>query len=76
MLISFSISSFKVEFVLSGQLTSKKTDFILYKSQEGNISLQMLVQDETFWITQKQMAEVFEVEVNTINSESSEMCSE
>lgn len=27
----------------------------------------MLVQDETFWITQKQMAEVFAVEVNTIN---------
>lgn len=40
---------------------------ILYTTSEGNISVQVQFEDGTFWLTQKRMAELFGVEVNTIN---------
>lgn len=43
------------------------TDIIFYSSPEGNIRVGMVYEDETFWLTQKRMAELFGVEVNTIN---------
>lgn len=43
------------------------TDIIFYSSPEGNIRVEVVFEDETFWLTQKRMAELFGVEVNTIN---------
>jgi len=43
------------------------TDIIFYSSPEGNIRVEVVYEDETFWLTQKRMAELFGVEVNTIN---------
>ncbi len=43
------------------------TDIIFYSSPDGNIRLEVLYEDESFWLTQKRMAELFGVEVNTIN---------
>ncbi|MEX2335714.1 MAG: hypothetical protein WD555_00410 [Fulvivirga sp.] len=43
------------------------TDIIFYSSPEGNIRVEVVYEDETFWFTQKRMAELFGVEVNTIN---------
>lgn len=43
------------------------TDIICYSSPEGNIRVEVVYEDETFWLTQKRMAELFGVEVNTIN---------
>jgi len=40
---------------------------ILYTTQEGNVSIQVQFEDGTFWLTQKRIAELFGVEVNTIN---------
>ena len=42
-------------------------DVILYSSPEGNIRVKVVYEDETFWLPQKRMAELFEVEVNTVN---------
>ena len=43
-------------------------DLIIYQSQNNeNISVEVLYNDEDFWLTQKSMAELFNVEVNTIN---------
>jgi hypothetical protein len=39
----------------------------LYSSPEGNIRVEVVYEDETFWLPQKRMAELFEVEVNTVN---------
>ena len=43
-------------------------DLIIYQSQNNkNISVEVLYNEEDFWLTQKSMAELFNVEVNTIN---------
>lgn len=43
------------------------SDIILYNTPEGNIRVEVVYGDETFWLTQKRMAELFGVEVHTIN---------
>lgn len=47
--------------------TPKFSDIILYTSPEGNIHVEVLFNDETFWLNQKKMAELFGVDVRTIN---------
>jgi hypothetical protein len=42
-------------------------EIIFYSSPEGHFRLEVLFEDESFWLTQKRMAELFGVEVNTIN---------
>ena len=43
-------------------------DLIIYQSQNNeNISIEVLYDDEDFWLTQKLMSKLFNVEVNTIN---------
>lgn len=46
---------------------AKEIQFILYNLPDGSGAVQAYVQDETLWLTQKAMAELFGVEVNTIN---------
>lgn len=40
---------------------------ILYTTDSGSVSVQVQYEDGTFWLTQKRMAELFGVEVHTIN---------
>lgn len=43
-------------------------NLIVYQSQNNeNISVEVLYDNEDFWLTQKSMSKLFEVEVNTIN---------
>ncbi len=42
-------------------------EIILYTTAQGEIKLEVIVQDETVWLTQKAMGELFGVETNTIN---------
>lgn len=44
-----------------------RSDIILYTAPDGHIRVEVLLEDETFWLSQKRMAELFGVEVNTIN---------
>lgn len=44
-----------------------KNHFILYTAADGKVKLEVFLENETLWLTQKMMAELFEVEVNTIN---------
>jgi len=37
-----------------------KGEIILYKSEDGNIKIDVLLQDETVWLTQNQMAGLFQ----------------
>jgi len=41
--------------------------FILYTTVNGDIKLNVYLQDETIWLTQKLMAELFRVDVRTIS---------
>lgn len=40
--------------------------FILYTAPSGQVKLEVFIQDETLWLTQKMMAELFDVEPHTI----------
>ncbi len=42
-------------------------DIIFYTTPQGNVNIEVFFEDETFWLTQKKMAELFGVEVPTIN---------
>jgi len=45
----------------------KPNKILLYTTPNGDIRVDVCVEDETVWLTQKSMAELFGVEVNTIN---------
>lgn len=44
-----------------------KNNFILYNAPSGDVMLNVLLQNETIWLTQKMMAELFDVGVPAIN---------
>lgn len=46
---------------------NNSSDIILYRSPEGNIKVEVIYSGETFWLTQKRMAELFGVEVPAIS---------
>ena len=41
-------------------------DILLYSSSNGTVKVEVLYEDETFWLSQKRMAELFGVESHTI----------
>ncbi len=47
-------------------LTTKK-NFLLYTAPDGEVRLEVFLRDETLWLTQKVMAELFEVNVPAIS---------
>ena len=42
-------------------------DLIIYQSKNKNVSIEVLYNEEDFWLTQKSMSNLFNVETNTIN---------
>ena len=52
---------------MSNDLQPQYSDIIFYASPEGNVSIEVIFNDETFWLSQKHISELFGVEVNTIN---------
>lgn len=43
------------------------TEFLLYTTPNGKIKVEIFLKDENIWLTQKRIAVLFDVEVNTIN---------
>ena len=48
-------------------LKDEVTDFLIYTAPEGGVKVEAFLHNENVWLTQKKMAELFGVEVNTIN---------
>ena len=48
-------------------IRNSTTEFLIFSSQEGKSSIEARYEDETIWLTQKLMGELFEVGTNTIN---------
>lgn len=44
-----------------------QADIIFYSSPAGNVKVEVIFNDETFWLNQKRLAELFGVDVRTIN---------
>lgn len=48
-------------------MVDRQFEFLMYKSAQEEISVNALIKDETIWLTQKAMGELFGVESHTIN---------
>ncbi|MBN2427935.1 MAG: death-on-curing protein [Deltaproteobacteria bacterium] len=46
--------------------TDEPKDILLYKSEDGNACLDVQLDRETVWLNQRQMAELFEKDTDTI----------
>lgn len=46
---------------------NQKSEIVIYQTEDGQAKVNVFFQDETVWLTQKLMAELFEVGVPTIN---------
>ena len=44
-----------------------ESEILLYTTPDGGVRVEVFYQAETFWLSQRRMAELFGVEVNTIN---------
>ncbi len=51
---------------MSKELSSLSNDIIFYSTPNGDVKVEVFFQEETFWLNQKKMAELFGVESNTI----------
>lgn len=43
------------------------TEFLLYTTPNGKVKVEIFLKDENIWLTQKKIAELFDVETNTVN---------
>lgn len=50
----------------TNEIDLTSSSFLFYSSKDGNVKVQVLIEGETVWATQKSMAEIFDVESNTI----------
>jgi hypothetical protein len=46
---------------------SLSSNILLYKTKQGEVRIEVIFNNETFWMSQKRMATLYNVEVNTIN---------
>lgn len=49
------------------ELTSPESNFLLYTAPDGDVKLDVFVEKESVWLTQKMMAQLFNVEVPAIS---------
>lgn len=45
----------------------KNNDIIFYTDPKGNVKIEVNFLEDTFWLSQKKISELFDVEVNTVN---------
>ncbi len=50
-------------------MTTPKTlnNFVIFKTKTGKVNINVYFQDNNLWLTQKLMAELFEVTIPTVN---------
>lgn len=49
------------------QIRNSTAEFLIFSAQASENTIEVMVQDGTVWLTQKMLATLFEVEVNTVN---------
>jgi len=52
---------------MDDNLPAATSDFLLYRAADGDTHIQVRFSGQTVWLTQKQMAELFQKDVRTIN---------
>jgi len=48
--------------MIKDEITKQQSDFILYTSNEGKVNIEVFLQDETVWLTQKAISELYGVQ--------------
>ena len=51
---------------MKNNLPAKQSNFLLYTGNDGKVNIEVFLQDETVWLTQKAMGSLFGVESHTI----------
>ncbi len=51
-------------------------EFLLYQTEDGQVRLDVRLQDETVWLTQQMIAELFQTTVPNISMHIKNICSE
>src|ERR1035437_3737003 len=49
------------------QIRNSTAEFLIFTRQTGDKSIEVRYEDETIWLSQRMMAELFDVDVRTIN---------
>ena len=52
---------------MSNELVPYKNELIFYTKPDGNVRVEVMYSDETFWLTQKQISELFGVGIRIIS---------
>jgi hypothetical protein len=52
---------------LKNNLPAKQSDFLLYTGSDGKVNVEVFLKDETVWLTQKAMAELFGVKIPAVS---------
>ncbi len=52
---------------MSNEIASYESEIVLYTTPEGRVRVEVLYSGESFWLSQRKLADLFGVEVNTIN---------
>src|SRR5206468_9909613 len=52
---------------MGNELSPMEGDVLFYTTADGVVRVEVVYQDETFWLSQKRMAELFGVDVRTIS---------
>lgn len=61
---------------MADNLLQNQSDILIYQSEDGQTHIDVRLADETVWLTQKLMAELFQVKVPTINEHIKNLYSE
>jgi hypothetical protein len=51
----------------STDLTTQRAEFVLYQTEDGQTRVEVRFEGETVWLTQKVMADLFQIGVGTVN---------
>jgi len=59
-----------------GELPEGSSEFLLYQSEDGQARIQVRLLDKTVWLTQKQIGDLYQKDVRTINEHVANVFSE
>lgn len=45
----------------------ESNQLIIYVSSQGNVKVDVIFEDQTFWLSQKRMGDLFNVDTRTVN---------
>ena len=52
---------------MKNNLPDEQSNFLLYTGNDGKVNVEVFLKDETVWLTQKAMAELFGVKIPAIS---------